>query len=215
MILIDFQLIIIIIVTIQVVVLNCFSWNSHGWSESTHVWILFFFFNNWSNRTTSMVENVPLKLVFLVFIQPVWGFWGKNFESCIRYPISHRKGYIHFCRPTPHSLKNGHASQKLFFVVILEIFFFFQKNCYMKNIQNLISYKKVYVDFCRQTPLPLKMVMSSHKWYFTIFSEHKLKNIHEVFLHESILIRKKILWRINFVLIQFAPNALLFEKLQN
>ncbi len=37
----------------------------------------------------------------------------------------------------------------------------------------------------------------------------------EVFLLESILILKEILWRINFVLIKFLPNALLFEKLQN
>ncbi len=31
-------------------------------------------------------------------------------------------------------------------------FFFFLKYCYIKNIKNLISYKKVYNDFCRQTP---------------------------------------------------------------
>ncbi len=31
----------------------------------------------------------------------------------------------------------------------------------------------------------------------------------------SILIQKKILWRINFVLIKFSLNALLFEKSQN
>ncbi len=41
----------------------------------------------------------------------------------------------------------------------------------------------------------------------------KLKNIREVFLLESKLIWKKILWRINFVLPKFSPNALLFEKL--
>ncbi len=84
----------------------------------------------------------------------------------------------------------------------------------MKNIQNLIFYKKVYIDFCCQTPLSLKMVVSSHNWFFAIFS-HKLKNICKVFLLESILSRKKILWRINFFLIKFSPNTLLFEKLQN
>ncbi len=41
------------------------------------------------------------------------------------------------------------------------------------------------------------------------------KNICEVFLFERILVRKKILWRINFVFIKFLPNALFFEKLQN
>ncbi len=50
---------------------------------------------------------------------------------------------------------------------------------------------------------------------FLQFFQHKLKNIREVFLLERILIQKKILWRINFVLIKFLPNALLLEKLQN
>ncbi len=43
----------------------------------------------------------------------------------------------------------------------------------------------------------------------------KLKNIHEVLLLESILIWKEILWRINFVLIKFSLNVLLFEKSWN
>ncbi len=52
----------------------------------------------------------------------------KKFQNNIRYLISQRKGYIiHFCRPTPLSLKNGHGSQKLFFAVILEKNFFFFK----------------------------------------------------------------------------------------
>ncbi len=42
-----------------------------------------------------------------------------------------------------------------------------------------------------------------------------MKNIHEALQLESILIRKKILWRINFVLIKFLLNALLFEKSWN
>ncbi len=44
---------------------------------------------------------------------------------------------------------------------------------------------------------------------------HKLKNIHAVLLLESILIQKKILWRINYVLTKFLLNALLFEKSRN
>ncbi len=99
---------------------------------------------------------------------------------------------------------------RLFWKILL----FFFKYCYMKNIQNLISYKKVYIDFCRQTPLPLKMVMSPVNG-FSQFFQHKLKNIRKVFLLGNILIWRKILWRINFVLIKFLPNSLLFEKLQN
>ncbi len=49
----------------------------------------------------------------------------------------------------------------------------------------------------------------------TIIFEHELKNIHEVLLLGSMFIRKKILWRINFVLIKFSPNVLFFVKLPN
>ncbi len=64
---------------------------------------------------------------FLAFIQPVWTFLGKKFQNCIRYPISHGKGYIHVCCLTPYSLRNGHAPKKLFFTVILENTIFFEK----------------------------------------------------------------------------------------
>ncbi len=46
----------------------------------------------------------------------------------------------------------------------------------------------------------------------SVIVECKLKNIHEVFLLESILTWKKILWRINFVLIKFLLNAPFFEN---
>ncbi len=106
----------------------------------------------------------------------------------------------------------GRCIQKFFSEVILEnIVFYVFLNCYMKNIQKLISYKKVNIDFCLQTskwPCPTTNGLSQ-------FFQHKLKNIRKVFLLESLLIRKKILWRINFVLIKFSPNALLFQKLQD
>ncbi len=85
----------------------------------------------------------------------------------------------------------------------------------MKNIQNLISYKFIFI-FVASHPLPPKMVMSSHKRFFIIFSTLIEEHLgHQVFLLESILICKKILWSINFVLIKFSPNATLCEKLQN
>ncbi len=184
-----------------------------------HIWVnSYFFLEGGGGGTIGPIEHwcvgkyVP-KTGFLAFIQPVWSFLRKKFRSCNRYPISHGKVYIHFCCPTSHSLKNGH-DPKNFFPRHFGKYCFNWKNCYTKNIQNLISYKKVNVDFCNQTPLPLKMVMSSHEW-FSQFFQHKLKNICEVFLLASILIWKKILWRINFVLTKFSPNALLFKKLQN
>ncbi len=113
-------IIIIIIVMIQVAVLNWFSWNSHGWCESTHKWTLF------------LLEIIgPIKSL-------IKGGGGNVAPKL-------------FCHPTFYSLKNSHA-RKTFFTVILKILFcFFFLKCYMKNIQNLISYKKVYIDFCRQT----------------------------------------------------------------
>ncbi len=48
-----------------------------------------------------------------------------------------------------------------------------------------------------------------------VIFESKLKNIHEVLQLESIFIRKKILQRINFILIKFSLNTLLFEKSWN
>ncbi len=50
---------------------------------------------------------------------------------------------------------------------------------------------------------------------YQLVFECKLKNIHEVLLLKSILIQKKILWIINFVLIKFSLNAILFGKLRN
>ncbi len=58
------------------------------------------------------------------------------------------------------------------------------------------------------------VIMISWKSKSVIF-ECKLKIIYEVLLLESILNRKKILWRINFVLIKFSQNALLFQKSRN
>ncbi len=51
--------------------------------------------------------------------------------------------------------------------------------------------------------------------YRSVTFEFKLKNMYKVFLRESKPIRKKILRRINFVLIKFSLKTLFFEKLWN
>ncbi len=190
------------------------------WLVRVHTWVkpifyLFFFFERIGPIQPLMGKICP-ENGFLAFIQPLWGFLKKKFQIHIWYPIFHRKGYIHFCCLTPCSLKNSHASQQIFFTVILEniVFLFFWKNCHIKNIQSLISYKKAYIDFCHQISSFSK---NGHLSLIGLsqFFQHKLKNIREVFLLEGKLIRKKILWRINFVFIKFSPNALLFEKLQH
>ncbi len=89
----------------------------------------------------------------------------------------------------------------------------FWKILWMKNILNLISYKKVTLIFIAGQPLPLKTWTPTND--FSQFFQHKLKNIHEVLLLKSILIWDKILWRINFDLIKFLLNALLLGKLWN
>ncbi len=50
---------------------------------------------------------------------------------------------------------------------------FFSKKLFNENIQNLILYKTGYTDFfVVRCPLPLKMVMPSHKSFFVVFSEN-------------------------------------------
>ncbi len=49
----------------------------------------------------------------------------------------------------------------------------------------------------------------------SIIFECELKDIHWVLLFESKLTLKKILWTLNFGLIKFSLNTLLFEKLRN
>ncbi len=111
----------------------------------------------------------------------------------------------------PHS--NGEKWSrlpKIIFHGYLGKYCLFQENSYMKTIQNFISYKKDYIDFCCQTTPSLQ---NGHVLPQIVF--RNFFNIHEVLLLESILFRKKILWRINMVLIKFSLNVLLFEKLRN
>ncbi len=75
-----------------------------------------------------MGENVPPKTGFLVLSQTVWVFLRKKLKNCIWYPIYQKKSYIHFCRPSLRSLKNGDAPQKLFFAYILENIVFFEED---------------------------------------------------------------------------------------
>ncbi len=166
--LLDFQLIIVITVTIQVAVLNWFSLNSHSWCGSTHRRILLFL------ETISLIE--PLiwgkctpKTGLLPLIRHVWGFLRDELQNCILYPISHRNGYIHFCCPTPRFLKNGRAPKK-FFAVILENIVFFKKIVEWKIFKTSFPTKKFILIFAAGHPLSLKMVMASHKWFSAIFS---------------------------------------------
>ncbi len=96
---------------------------------------------------------------FSAFVQSVWIFLRKKLKNSIRYPISHRNGYINFCRPTSLSPKNSRAQKKLFFAVILKsiiVFFlkkllneeyskphFLQKRLYL----NMFFFRKVHFSY--------------------------------------------------------------------
>ncbi len=87
------------------------------------------------------------------------------------------------------------------------------------SIGAIISKKKLeftHAWTCINHVTGIVTVISVISWkYRSVIFQCKLKNIHEVLLLEGILIRKKILWRINFVLIKFLLCALLFEKSRN
>ncbi len=98
------------------------------WSVRVHPWgnpICFYKQSAQQNHLHG--GKCPRKTSFPIFIQPVWGFLREKLQNSIRYPISHRKGYIHFCHPTPPSLKKCHVPVKFFFTVILENIVFFEK----------------------------------------------------------------------------------------
>ncbi len=89
-----------------------------------------------------------------------------------------------------------------------------KKLLYEKYSKPHFLQKSLYWFLSPDTPFPSKWSCPLTNGFSQLF-QHKLTNIREVFLLGSILIPKKILWRINFVLIKFLPNALLIEKLQN
>ncbi len=108
------------------------------------------------------------KTCFSTSIQPARLLLRKKLK---KYSVPHfpQKRFLSFFvirHLTP--VKNTHVLE-IIFRDYFGKYCFSQKNCKMKNMQNLISYKKSYIDFCRQAPLPLKTVVSSHKWFFQVF----------------------------------------------
>ncbi len=149
------------------------------------------------------------KTNFLAFLQLVGGFWEKNFKTVFGTPFLTEKVI-----PIPRKMvmpSKNYFSQ-LFWKILF--FFFFFKLLHKKYSKPHFFQKNFYWFLSPDTPFPSKWPCL-HTNGFSQFFQHKLKNIGEVLLLESMLIQRKILWRINFVLIQFSPNALLFEKLQN
>ncbi len=70
-------------------------------------------------------------------------------------------------------VKNGHIPKKFFLPFSRKMLIFFEKIVRLKNIQNLISHKKGYIDFRRQTRPFLQKGLVPHKISFSLsFSEN-------------------------------------------
>ncbi len=116
----------------------------------------------------------PQKPVFQVLVRWYPGFREKNLKTVLGTSFPHQKGYIHFCHPRIHSLKNGYATApalKKNFAIILEnivffvLFFFFSKKLLNeKYSKRPCLQKNVILIFVTRRPHPLKTVMSFHKW---------------------------------------------------
>ncbi len=134
--LLHFQFIIIITVTIQVAVLNQFSWNSRGWCRSTHEWTTFFL------ETIGMDGNVSQNW-FSGFYSAGMRVLRKKISKLYSVPHLPQKGYIHFCRPTPHSLKKlmppKNYSLPLFWKILL---FFFGRKVPLTNLNVYFTNEK-------------------------------------------------------------------------
>ncbi len=87
---------------------------------------------------------------------------------------------------------------------------FLKKLLYEKYAKPHFLQNSLYIIFLSpNTPFPSKWSCPLNG--FSQFFQHKLKNIREVF-RLNVLNRKKTLWRINFVLIKFSPNALFLKN---
>ncbi len=121
-----------------------------------------------------------------------------------------------FLSSDTYSLKNGYAPKSYFLLLFWKILFgfFFKILLYKKYSKPHSLQKSLYWFLLPGTPFHSKWLRLPVSGFSQLF-QHKLKNNRRVFLLKSILIWKKILWRINFVLAKFSLNVLFFKKLQN
>ncbi len=94
---------------------------------------------------------------FLPFFQKIQLFFLKNRLNNKIFITSFvsKKSYVNFWCKAPSFLKKlSNVLPKQFFTVFsVNTFFFFQKNCWTKNIQHLIFGRNGYIPFwCKMTP---------------------------------------------------------------
>ncbi len=120
----------------------------------------FFFWNNRSNRTTDMRENVPPKLAFWPSISRYGGLWGKNFKAVFGNPFSIEEVIFIFVVRLPIPWKLAIPSQKKknfswLFWKILFSFFFLKKLLYEKYLKPHFLQKNFILLFVARHPLSL------------------------------------------------------------
>ncbi len=136
--LLDFQLTIIITVTIQVAVLKQFSWNSNNWCGSTHGQTLFFIYLFNFLKTIGPIEPqiggkmCPQKLVFWLSLSRYGVFLGKNIKAIFVTPLSIEKVTFIFAvwSPIPYkivTLPKNYFSQLFWKILFCFCFLFWKK----------------------------------------------------------------------------------------
>ncbi len=113
------------------------------------------------------------KISFSGLSRTVWVFLRKKLKNWIWYLISQNKGYAHFCRPTPRSLRNGLPPHKFIWGYFGKYCCFFSKNLINEKYSTLhFLQKRLYWLLLPDAPFPSKDIMFSHKWFFAVFSEN-------------------------------------------
>ncbi len=93
-------------------------------------------------------------------------------KNNIRYSMSHKKGYIHFCRPTPRSLKNGYTPKSYFSRLFWKILFFSKKlfnEKYLKPTRKVILILSPDALFPPKRSCPSTNIFSQFHIIFKIF----------------------------------------------
>ncbi len=139
-----------------------------------------------------MGENVSPKPVLWLSCSQYVLFWEKNIKTVFGSPFPTVKVIVSFVVQHPLPWKMAMSPKNYFSLLVWKIlfvcfFFFFEKIVQWKIFKTLFPTNKVILSFLAKCPLPLKTVISFHRW-FSQFFQCKLKNINEVFLLESILI---------------------------
>ncbi len=149
--------------TFQVVVLNWFSWNSHVWYRSTHRRILLFLETVGPIEPPIWGKICSQNQFFSFHSAPMEFFVKKIYKQYLVPPFPKEKVQHIFVVQRLLYFKNGHAPQKLFFMVILKnmvsffFFFFFLKKLFNeKYFKPRFLQKRLYWFLSLDAPFPSK-----------------------------------------------------------